>query len=296
MFQSRFVEVCSGLLLVLVLTWKPAGAQSSPAEQAGGAEMERLRQRVSGYFTALRSGQSGRARQFVLPASREAVDGGQSAKSGITGFSIVEVTLEEGGGSAVAEVRLEVMAPMMAGRFPIDSKLRWKKESGEWFFDPSDPPESNSKLFKEYYLDKQAARANPSPGQTPPPLTVEFEKTVHEFEWVLQGDPVRPRFPFRNLTSEEIVVEKIYGPNWLIKDRTEKRLIPAGETGVIIVDVDTSNLRLDIGQDIFVRFEPIKEMVKLRIKGRVFTAEDVAKSPSLSKEAAARKAAQAQTQ
>ena len=61
------------------------------------------------------------------------------------------------------------------------------------------------------------------------------------------------------------------------------------------MDVNTSNLRLDIGQDIFVRFEPIKEMVKLRIKGRVFSAKDVAESPSLSQEAAARKVAQPAT-
>ena len=291
MFRSGFVAVWMGLLLAPALAWQPAGAGAGPAEQADAAEVERLRQRVSGYYSALGSGQSGRARQFVLPASREAFAGGQSAKSRIAGFSIVDVTVEEGDRSAVVEVKLEVMAPPM-GRFPIDGKFRWKKESGEWFFDPADPPQSNANFFKEYYLDKQAARANPKPGEAPPPLLVEFEKTVHEFEWVLQGTPVRPRFPFHNLSSQDIVVEEVSGPDWLIEDRTEKRRIPAGEAGEIILEVNTSNLRLDIGQDVFVRFEPVKEMVKLRITGRVFTPEDVAKSPSLSKEAAARKAAQ----
>ena len=290
MFRSAFVAVWMGLLLAPALAWQPAGAGSSPAEQAGEPEVERLRQRVSGYYSALRSGQSGRARQFVLPASREAFSGGQSAKSRITGFSIVEVSLEAGHRSAVAKVRLEVMAPP-AGRFPIDGKFRWKKESGEWFFDPTDPPESNANLFSEYYLHKQDARANPKPGEAPRSVAVEFETTVHEFEWVLQGTPVRSRFPFRNLSSGDIVVEKI-PPHWLIRDRTEKRLIPAGETGEIILEVNTSNLRLDIGHDVFVRFEPVKELVKLRIKGRVFTPEDVAQSPSLSKEAAERKAAE----
>lgn len=289
MFRSGFVAVCSGLLLVLA--WQPTGAGPDPAEQPATADVERLRQRVSGYFSALRSGQSGRARQFVLPASREAFSGGQSARSRITGFSILEVTLEAGHRSAVAEVRLEVMAPPM-GRFPIDSKFRWKKESGEWFFDPADPPESDANLFKEYYLHKPGAPANPKPGEAPRSVAVEFEKTVHEFEWVLQGTPVRPRFPFRNRSSQDIVVEDISAPDWLIRDRTEKRRIPTGEAGEIILEVNTSNLRLDIGQDVFVRFEPVKEMVKLRIKGRVFTPEDVAKSPSLSKEAAERKAAQ----
>ena len=289
MFRSRFVEISNGFLLVLVLAWMPEGVRSGAADQAGPADIERLGQRVSGYFTAVRSGQFDKARQFILPRSRSSSTLGRSRRSRITDFSIVEVTLEEGNRSAVAEVRLEVMAPIMAGRFPIVRKFRWKKESGEWFFDPSDPPTTNTNLFQEYYIQKQSARANPKPGETPAPLKVEFEETVYEFEWVLQGDPVQPRFPFRNLTSEDIVVYKIYGPDWLIEDRTEKRLIPAGEAGEIIVDVNTSNLRLDIGQDIFVRFEPIKELVKLRIKGRVFTAEDVARSPSLSQEAAARK-------
>jgi hypothetical protein len=273
----------------------PAGARSSAADPEGPADLERLRQRVNGYFTAVRSGQFDRAEQFILPQSRDSSTRGRRQRSRITGFSIVEVTPEEGRRSAVVVVKLEVMAPMIAGRFPVEQKFRWKRESGEWFFDPADPPRTNSNLFQEYYLEKQSARANPKPGKTPRPLDVEFEKTVYEFEWVLQGDPVQSRFPFRNLTSEDIVVERVYGPDWLIEDRTEKRLIPAGEAGQIIVDVNTSNLRLDIGQDIFVRFEPIKELVKLRIKGRVFTAEDVARSPSLSEEAAARRAAQAAT-
>ena len=296
MFRSRFVEVCNGFLLVSALVWMPAGARSSAAGQDDAADLERLRQRVSGYFTAVRSRQFDRAEQFILPQSRDNSSRGRRQRSRITGFSIVEVTPEEGRPrSAVVAVKLEVMAPIMTGRFPVEQKFRWKRESGEWFFDPADPPRTNSNLFQEYYLEKRSARANPKSGETPPPLKVEFEETVHEFEWVLQGDPVQPRFPFRNLTSGDIVVEKIYGPDWLIQDRTEKRLIPAGEAGEIIVDVNTSNLRLDIGQDIFVRFEPIKELVRLRIKGRVFTAEDVAKSPSLTREAAARKAAQPAT-
>ena len=92
---------------------------------------------------------------------------------------------------------------------------------------------------------------------------------------IRMGSPRGPRPASFSLPEPDIRRHrrrKIYGPDWLIEDRTEKRLIPAGEAGEIIVDVNTSNLRLDIGQDIFVRFEPIKELVKLRIKGRVFTA------------------------
>ncbi|MXZ34669.1 MAG: DUF1573 domain-containing protein [Acidobacteria bacterium] len=295
MFRSRFVEVTNSFVLVLALVWMTTGAGSSVAGQDDPADLERLRQRVSGYFTAVHSGQFAAAEQFILHRSRDSFGRGRKQRSRITGFSIVEVTPEGGRGSAVVAVKLEVMAPIVAGRFPVQQKFRWKKESGEWFFDPADPPRTNSNLFQEYYLEKQSARANPKAGEGPQPVSVEFEETAHEFEWVLQGDPVQIRFPFRNLTSDDLVVKKIYGPDWLIEDRTEKRLIPAGESGEIVVDVNTANLRLEIGQDIFVRFEPIKELVKLRIKGRVFTAEDVARSPSLSEEAAARKAAQSAT-
>ena len=56
------------------------------------------------------------------------------------------------------------------------------------------------------------------------------------------------------------------------------------------MELNTAKLHRDFIHDIFVQFEPVKEMVKLRITGRVFTAEEIAKSPSLSKEAATRKA------
>ena len=137
--------------------------------------------------------------------------------------------------------------------------------------------------FRSISSTSRPARTNPKPGKTPPPLQVEFEETVYVFEWVLQGDPVQPRFPFRNLTSEDIVVEKIYAPDWLIKDRTEKRLIPAGEAGEIIVDVNTSNLRLDIGQDIFVRFEPIKETGQSSASGAGCLLPKTSSSPPASR-------------
>ena len=85
--------------------------------------------------------------------------------------------------------------------------------------------------MKEYYYDKLAARANPKPGQPPPPLEVEFEQKVFNFGRVPQGTPLQPRFVFRNLASHDILVEKIHGPEWLIKDATEQRVVPAGADG-----------------------------------------------------------------
>ena len=92
MFRSRFVEISNGFLLVLVLAWMPEGVRSGAADQAGPADIERLGQRVSGYFTAVRSGQFDKARQFILPLSRSSSTRDRSRRSRITDFSIVEVT------------------------------------------------------------------------------------------------------------------------------------------------------------------------------------------------------------
>ena len=71
--------------------------------------------------------------------------------------------------------------------------------------------------------------------------------------------------------------------------------IPAGTSAEIKLELNTSGIRGHLRQDVFVQFEPVKEMVKLRIRGRVFTAEEIARSPSLSKEIAERKAAESAT-
>ena len=78
-------------------------------------------------------------------------------------------------------------------------------------------------------------------------------------------------------------------------NRTEQLNVPAGASAEITLELDTSGIRGLLSQDVFVQFEPVKEMVKLRIKGKVFTAEEIARSPSLSKEIAERKAAESTT-
>ena len=285
MYRSGSVFVTASLLWVLILGWLPAGARSSPAAPEDSADVERLKERVSEYFNAVHSRQFAKAKQLILPRSRDMAGAARPGRTRIAGFSILDVKLEEGNRSAVVTIRREIMAAGMAGQARIKEKFRWKKEEGEWFLDPADPPRTTAEIFREYYYAKRIARARPKPGQTPPPLEVEFMKTVFDFGLATQGDVVRPRFSFRNLGSEAIVVEEIYGPEWL-PDRTERPLVPAGETGEIQMELNTSRLHEDFVQDVFVRFEPIQELVKLRIKGKVYTAEEIAQSPILSQEAA----------
>ena len=114
MFRSRFVEISNGFLLVLVLAWMSAGARSSVADQAGPVDIERLGQRVNAYFTAVRSGQFDQARQFILPLSRSSSTLATAREGpGLPISALSRSQLEEGNRSAVAEVRLEVMAPIM---------------------------------------------------------------------------------------------------------------------------------------------------------------------------------------
>ena len=286
MHRPGLVSVSRHLSWVLLLAWIAAGARSSAANPL---DVERLKERVNRYFAAVHSRQFARAKEFILPRSREAAGALGRGRSRVIDFGIVDVRLEEGDRSAVVAIKRVFMAAGLAGQANIREKFRWKKEAGEWFLDPADPPRTTAEIFREYFYAKRIARANPKPGQTPPPLLVEFEEKVFDFGLATRGDIVRPRFSFRNLGSEAIVIEEIYGPEWLL-DGNERRVIPAGKTGEISMELDTSRLHLEFVQDVFVRFEPIREMVKLRIKGQVYTAEEIADSPTLSREAAAGKA------
>ena len=269
MSGMSLLKVWKNWLPLAILFWMQAGVPPvlSGPDPTG---LDRLRQRANAYLEALHAGRVDQAAQYVLPASRETVDAAQAGKSRVLSFRILEVELEEGNGSALVTVSRTVMtASLMSGRMPVKQRLRWKLREGEWYLDPADPPQTYAALVKEYYYDKLAARANPKPGQAPPPLEVEFEQTVFDFGKVPQGTPVQPRFVFRNLASRDILVEKIHGPEWLIKDATEQRVVPAGADGEIRIDVDTSRLQWQITQDFFVQFEPIREMVKLSIRGWV---------------------------
>ena len=278
MSRLSFVPVYRCLLVVLVLAVLSAGARSTPSDP-GQADIEQLEQRVNAYFRAIHARQFEKAREFVLPRSRDTFRASRSGKARVTGLKIVAVELEEDKGSAIVSTRRTAMAGGI-GPVRFKEKFRWKREDGEWFLDPADPPKTDSQIFTEYYYQKQG-RAT----------TAEFEGRVFDFGLAVQGDPVQPRFPFRNPSSRDLVVEKIHAPDRLFTDRTEKRLVPAGASGEIAVELNTSRLHRDFVHDIFVQFEPVKEMVKLRIKGRVYTAEEIAGSPSLSKEAAANESA-----
>ncbi|MDE2962542.1 MAG: hypothetical protein OXU26_01405, partial [Acidobacteriota bacterium] len=200
MSRSGLIRLSNSLPLALVLAWMSANASSGPADST---EVDRIKQRAGQYFSAVGSRHFQKARQFILPGSREDFDPVRSAKATITGFSILGVELEEGKRSAIVEVEREVVAAVVAGRVKVRTQFRWKLEAGEWFLDPTDPPKTDAEIFQEYYYAKRGADT-----------AAKFKETIYDFDWAAQGDLVRPRFPFRNLGAQDLVIEKIYGPEW----------------------------------------------------------------------------------
>ena len=166
MYRSGLVS--TSLLWILMLGWMPAGARSSPADPVNSADVEQLKERVSEYFNAVHSRQFAKAKQFILPRSRDMAGAARPGRTRVAGFSILEVKLEEGNRSAVVTIRREIMAAGLAGQARIKEKFRWKKEEGKWFLDPADPPRTTAEIFRDYYYAKRIARANPKPGQELP--------------------------------------------------------------------------------------------------------------------------------
>ena len=73
MLQVRLSRISDVLLLVLILSWMSAGARSGLAD-SDQAEIDRIKQRASEYFSAVRSGRITKASEFILPRSRHTIE------------------------------------------------------------------------------------------------------------------------------------------------------------------------------------------------------------------------------
>ena len=242
-------------------------------------QRERIKLRVEQYYQAVQSNQQARVTEFIVPKARGTFFPQFDPK--LVATRVAEVKVEEGGNSAVVKIISQVMVPSAMRPVDVPSLVRWKKDSGEWLYDPQDPPRTLASIFKEYYWDKQAARARQDPKATP--LEVKFDKEELDFGMAAKGNTLNLKFTFTNLTSKDLVIEQLYLQEQLMRDLTSERVIKPGKKGEIIFALETGSLYREFEHDVFVQFEPIKEIVKLKVKGKVFTAKEIAESLKLSK-------------
>jgi len=263
MISRRRRLVPTGLLAATLFVIATCCLASEPS-----GTTETIKERVTQYFAAVQSNDIGKAKEFVLEKSRSSFFPQFDGK--MTGVRVAEIHLEKDNTAAVVKLLCQVMIPAAMQPVEVPQLQRWKLDAGKWYFDPADPPPSEASVMKKYYFEKLQSKQGKDPSQ----WDVRFDKEAQNFGVAVKGTTVTLRFPFTNQTKQELRVEKILLYQ-LMKDLTSTRIIPAGKKGEIVIALDTAPLYRDFDQDIFVQFEPIQEMVKLKVHGRVFTAKDL---------------------
>jgi uncharacterized protein DUF1573 len=232
--------------------------------KAGDSDEEKLRQRVTEFYKALQANQAAKAETFVRDAAKPGFR--LLPGSSVVGFRIAKVTPEPERNSAIVEIALKSIAPFVAQSVEVPVMARWKKEKEEWYYDPDDPPKTLGDKFQDCYYGRQEKNI---------PSEVKFERELIDFGIATQGKTLNLRFPFTNKSTKEITIEKVYVVGSYMKDASAKASIKPGQKSEIVIDLDTSPLHQDFDTTVFVEFQPINECVRLRMKGRIFTAAEL---------------------
>ncbi len=232
---------------------------------------DKLKQRVTDFYTAVQANQTDKAVQYVIEKARDSFKSQPHGK--FLAFEIVHIEMEQGDQSAVVELSFKVLIPTVFRQVYIPDRTRWKLVSDEWFYDPDDIPPQMGEKMKEYYYDKQPAGNVKSAAKAKEPVkssAVAFDTDLINIGLVEKGKVLNLRFPFVNKSAQEIKIEEFYfrGVPFL-KNTTTKTVFKPAEKGEITVELDTSELSGPLDHSFFVEFQPIKEMVSLRIKGKV---------------------------
>jgi hypothetical protein len=263
MTNHRRILAITPFLLLVVFFMGSTSLADEPSEATA-----LIKERVTQYFAAVQSNDIGKAKEFVLEKSRQSFFPQFDPK--LTGVRVAEIQLEKDKTSAVVKVLCQVMIPSAMQAVDVSQLQRWKLAAGNWYFDPADPPPSEASIMKKYYYEKLKSKEGKDPSQ----WDVRFEKEVQDFGVAVKGTVVTLKFPFTNQSKQELKVEAVF-LHQLMKDLTSTRTVPPGKKGEIVITLDTAPLYREFDHDIFVQFEPIQERVKLKVKGRVFTAKDL---------------------
>ena len=189
------------------------------------------------------------------------------------------VKIEEGGTSAAVEASISHGG---TAKFPyrmeVRNYTRWRLVKGNWYCDIENPPQSLAEKMEEYSKTPQ-----PAPG----PLLglsagfqVKFDKDHLKFGTVAMGALCTLKYSFTNLSSQPIKVENVYLRADFLKNKTEKAMVKPHEKGEVIVELDTSQLKGHIDHSFVVEFLPIKELIQLYFKGRIFPPDQMPKVSS----------------
>jgi Protein of unknown function (DUF1573) len=232
--------------------------------EAATSDEEKLRQRVTEFYKALQANQAAKAEMFVRDEAKPGFR--LLPQSSVVGFRIAKVTPEPERNSAIVEIALKSIAPFVPQSVEIPVLARWKKEKEEWYYDPEDPPKTLGDKFQDCYYERQEKKV---------PSELKFERELIDFGIATQGKTLNLKFPFINKSSKEITSERVYVVDSYMKDASTKGSIKPGQKGEIAIDLDTSTLHQDFDTTVFVEFQPINECVRLRMKGRVFTAKEL---------------------
>ena len=270
---KRGMGYCSLLLLFLNLLSAPGFLGQTADTTQSNPEVEKIKERVTEYYTDIKSKDLKKAAELVLPKLRKRFLA-QKQDSTIDAFRIVEVNIEEGGTSAAVETSISHGG---TAKFPYRMELRnytrWRLLKGNWYCDIENPPQSLAQKMEEY-----SKKPQPAPGPLPglsAGFQVKFDQDHLKFGTVAMGSPLTLKYSFTNLSAQPIKVENVYLRADFLKNKTEKAMIKPHEKGEVIVELDTSQLKGHIDHSIVVEFQPINEMIQLYFKGRIFPPDQM---------------------
>src|SRR5262245_40151064 len=130
--------------ILLATLWFASSIGNLDAEPTDA--IERIKERVNQYFAAVQSNDITKAKQLVLDKSRNTFF--PQVDSKLVGFRVAEVNIEKDNTAAVVRLFCQVMIPAAMQAVDVPQLQRWKLDSGEWYFDPADPPPSDASIMK----------------------------------------------------------------------------------------------------------------------------------------------------
>ena len=278
LISKRAIGYCSSLFLLLNISIAPWFLGQNADTAQTNPEIEKIKQRVTEYYTDIKSNNLKNAAELVLPKLRKRFLA-QKRDSTIDAFRIVEVNIEEGGTSAAVEASISHGATAkLPYRMELRNYTRWRLVKGNWYCDIENPPQTLAEKMEEH-----SKKPQPAPGPLPglsAGYQVKFDQDHLKFGTVAKGSPLTLKYSFTNLSTQPIKIENVYLRADFLKNKTEKAIVKPQEKGEVVVELDTSQLKGHIDHSIVVEFQPINELIQLYLKGRIFPPDQMPKVSS----------------